>query len=163
MSDLQTTTEHICQSRIVRIESLVHWGTVTPVKSLQYILPFHRDGELMRNKDNPEIKLYVRQLFDPKAPSYCVDCLGDLWSKRGEARETIRQLQDSVPRPQYQFSEDTPVPRPVLKRNCPASPSTDADTLAVGEAMDTGAIHLGSSADKLQEASEEVNLRAQRF
>ncbi|KAJ4376671.1 hypothetical protein N0V86_006787 [Didymella sp. IMI 355093] len=156
MSDLQTTTEHTCQSRIIRIESLVHWGTITPEESLQYILPFHRDGELMRNKDKPEVKLYVRRLFDPKAPSYCVDCLGYLWSKCGEARGTIRQLQDSVPQPQHQFLEDTPVPRPVLKRKCPGSRSTDADTLAVGEAMDTGAFHLGSSADKLQEAFEEV-------
>lgn len=157
MSGLQTTTKHKCHSRKVQLEPLVHWGTLTPADPLQYTLPFRRNGELMINMDKPEFKLYVRQLVDPDAPSYCIDCLGYLWSKRGEAQDTIRQLQESVARPRYRFSEDVSVPRPVLKRKDSGTRSKDPASVAVGETLSSTRSHIESATDEMHETLDKVS------
>ena len=97
MSTLQAKTTHTCQSQVVRMEPLVDWGTVTPAPTSQFALTFRRNGCRMR--DSEYIAL-VRHLIDPAAPTYCLDCLGYLWSKRAEARDTMRQLQSAIARPQ---------------------------------------------------------------
>ena len=71
------------------LEPLIHWGTVTPATRSQAIITFRRDGELMQI---PAYKQLVKRSVDPNAPSYCVDCLQYLWSKRIEAQDIARQL-----------------------------------------------------------------------
>ncbi|KAJ4991881.1 hypothetical protein SVAN01_02731 [Stagonosporopsis vannaccii] len=93
--DLQITALHPCTSQIVKLEPLVHWGTVTPATVSQSVFAFHRDGDLTRK---PEYYQLVRSLVDTVAPAYCVDCLQYLWSKRSEARDTMSQLQSGVKR-----------------------------------------------------------------
>lgn len=74
----------------------------------------------MTNMDKPEFKLYVRQLFDAVVPSYCVECLGYLWSKRGEAGDTIRLLQKKR-RDHIGVSQKTsPSPNPYSSPSIPA-------------------------------------------
>lgn len=158
ISDLQITTEHACHSRVVKLEPLVHWGTVVPADSLQHILAFRRNGELMRSMDKPEFKLYVRQVVDSDAPSYCIDCLGYLWSKRGEAQGTIRQLQDSVSRTQYRFSEKNPIPQPVPKSKSFDSRSTGTGTLAVGGTSSSTATRIDVGTDELDQPLDRVGL-----
>lgn len=146
----------MCHPRIVRLEPLVHWGTVTPAEPLQYILPFRHDGEIITNMDKAEFKLYVRRLVDANAPSYCIDCLGHLWSKRSEAQDTIRQLQESALLPQYRFSEDNFLPRPVIKRRHSGSRVRDAGTLAVGETVSTTATRIEAAMNRLDERLDKV-------
>ncbi|KAF2624967.1 hypothetical protein BU25DRAFT_423722 [Macroventuria anomochaeta] len=111
LKDLQVIPMHTCQSQIVRLEPLVHWGTVTPTVGSQSILAFRRDGELMQQ---PEYWQLVRHLVDTEAPTYCVDCLEYLWRKRAEARDTMRQLQGALPRPQLRSSEE-PAPVQIMR------------------------------------------------
>lgn len=111
----------------------MNWGTIVPGAPSGPILPFRRNGELMTNVDKPEYILYTRRMTNIDTPSYCVDCLEYMWSKRGETRDTIRKLHDSMLRPQYRLSEDSSVPRPVLDRRHSGSKSTDAASLAVRE------------------------------
>ncbi|KAF3033327.1 hypothetical protein E8E11_000135 [Didymella keratinophila] len=151
MEDLQTTGTPICQSLKIRLEPLVNWGTTTPALPSGPVLPFRRNGELMTNMGKPEYILYTRSLTNIDTPSYCTDCLDYLWSKRGEARDTIRQLQETVSRPQYRFPEDSTVPRPVLKRKQSCSRSTDAGSLAVGGALSTTATLIDAVVDEPDE------------
>lgn len=157
MGGLQTTTEHKCHSRKVRLEPLVNWGTLTSADPLQYTLPFRRNGELMTNMDKPEFKLYVRQLVNPDAPSYCIDCLGYLYSKRGEAQDTIRQLLESVARPHHRFSGDVSVPRPVLKCKHSGTRSTDPASVAVSETLSSTRSHVVSATDEMHGTLDKVS------
>ncbi|KAF9695654.1 hypothetical protein EKO04_006593 [Ascochyta lentis] len=84
------TGNRICRSQVVRIEPLVHWGTVTPATASQSMATFRRDGSLMHV---PAYKKLVRDLVDVDAPIYCFDCLEWLWSKRAEAWDIVRQLE----------------------------------------------------------------------
>lgn len=86
---LQETTRHHCGSQTIRVEPLIHWGTVTPTAAFEVMVIFRRDGGFMQE---PAYKQLVRRLVEMEAPSYCTDCLEYLWSKRAEARDTTRQL-----------------------------------------------------------------------
>lgn len=151
LSDLRDTPKHTCHAKIVRIEPLIHWGTVTPAGPWHYILPFHRNGELVQDREKPEFKLLVRRIVGTNAPAYCVDCLGYLWNKRAEARETMRQLQGAVPRPDSSVSEYTAPLRPVLKLKGSESVLKDAGTLAIGGTVGTTANRVKQAAGELQE------------
>jgi hypothetical protein len=96
MNDLQVKITHVCKSQVVRMEPLVHWGTVTPTIASQFALVFRRDGDLMQE---PEYKRLVRGLVDATVPTYCFDCLRYLWSRCSKARTTMRQLQGTIPQP----------------------------------------------------------------
>ncbi|KAF1347396.1 hypothetical protein EJ07DRAFT_160288 [Lizonia empirigonia] len=89
LDDSQETTHH---SQIVRLEPLIHWGTVTPGSASQAMVLFRRDGGLM---EEPAYKMLVRRSIDTEAATYCVNCLGYLWSKRAEARHMRQQLHSS--------------------------------------------------------------------
>ena len=157
MEDLRTTGIHTCQSLKVRLEPLVHLGTVTPALPSGPVLPFRRHGELLTNMDKTDYILYTRGLTNIDTLSYCVDCLSYLWSKRGEARDTVRQLQESVSRPQYRFPEDTSVPRPVLKRKQSGLRSMETGSLAVGETPSTTTTPINAIMDELDEPLDEVS------
>ena len=77
------------QSVMVRLEPLVHWGTVGTTLRPHPVLCFRRDGELMQR---PEYKAVVDRVAEPEAPTYCVHCLEQLWGQRDEAMQTLRQL-----------------------------------------------------------------------
>ncbi|KAH6644760.1 hypothetical protein C7974DRAFT_440300 [Boeremia exigua] len=97
MKGLQPTSARTCQSQSVRLEPLVHWGTLTPGTESRSIFSFHRDGELMQQ---PEYMVLVRRLVGAVAPTYCLDCLDYLRSKCTEALEATRQLQYAVQKPE---------------------------------------------------------------
>jgi len=103
LKDLQITTPHACDSLAVRLEPLVHWGTVTPATASHHVFAFRRDGELMQQ---PEYIQLVKRLVDTEVPTYCFDCLHCLWSKRAEAQETMTQLQCAVRQPDSCESEE---------------------------------------------------------
>ena len=128
LNDLQVTPKHTCHSQMVRIEPLVHWGTVTPATASQSMLFFYRNGELMKQA---EYKHLVRRLVDAEVPTYCVDCLQHLWSKRAEARDTMRQLLGTIPPPQSHTLQIAP-PQTRLKLKSPEFTSAGASALAVG-------------------------------
>lgn len=159
MGDLRTTTEHTCHFQIVKLEPLIHWGTIVPAESLRYTLPFRRYGELMKNMDKPEFKSYVRQVTNLDAPSYCTDCLGYLWSKCCEARDTIVKLQSSASRPRYRFSENHSLQRPALKMKCSKLQSTHADSLTISEILSLNMLSIGTAKDKLDEPHGKVGSR----
>jgi hypothetical protein len=75
-------------SAMVRLEPLMHWGTVGTTLDSYPILCFRRDGVLMKH---PEYKGPVDRLVELDTPTYCVDCLLLLWDKRDEAFATLRQ------------------------------------------------------------------------
>ena len=119
MSILQVETTHTCESQIVRMEPLVDWGTVTPAATSEFALTFRRNGCRMRDS---EYIVLVRRLIDSSAPTYCLDCLGYLWSKRTEAFDTMRQLQSAIVRPQSCSLEEAAQPhigRPLLEPSSP--------------------------------------------
>lgn len=121
MNDLQDKTTQVCKSQMVRMEPLVHWGTVTPTIVSQFALAFRRDGDLMQK---PEYKRLVRGLVDAIVPTYCFDCLGYLWSKCSEARDTLRQLQGTIPQPRSRDLDKLArsyAGRPVLKPDITSS------------------------------------------
>lgn len=78
---------------MVRLEPLVHWGTVGTTLGPHPVLCFRRDGELTQR---PEYKAVVDRVVEPEAPMYCVHCLEQLWGKRDEAMQTLRQLRVSL-------------------------------------------------------------------
>lgn len=39
--------------------------------------------------EEPAYKMLVRRSIDTEPATYCVDCLGDLWSNRAEARHVM--------------------------------------------------------------------------
>lgn len=57
---------------MVRLEPLVHWGTVRATLEQVPILYFPRDGVLMQR---PEYRVLVDRLVVPDTPTYCTDCL----------------------------------------------------------------------------------------
>lgn len=131
--DLQITAVHACKLQIIRLEPLVHWGTVTPVSvASQSTFIFRRNGELMQK---PEYIHLVRRLFDTEASTYCVDCLEHLWKKRGEARETMKQLQCAVKQLDPCESEEAFRPQMNLKTRVPGVTSSDGQAVAVGRSM----------------------------
>lgn len=91
MTDLQVDEKHRCCSRAVRLEPLVHWGTVIPAAPSQSVVFFHRNGELMNLSEYVQL---VRNLVNTKAATYCTDCVEYLFSRRKEARETMTLLQE---------------------------------------------------------------------
>jgi hypothetical protein len=76
---------------MVRLEPLMHWGTVGTTLDSFPFLCFRRDGVLMKRHEYKG--LVDRRLVELDTPTYCVDCLLLLWGKRDEAFETLRQRQ----------------------------------------------------------------------
>ncbi|KAF1922714.1 uncharacterized protein M421DRAFT_96642 [Didymella exigua CBS 183.55] len=149
-----------CQSQTIRIEPLVHWGTVTPASASQahFMLPFRRDGVLMREPAAYPGYAQVVRRAAANAPGYCVDCLGYLWDECTGARESMRRLQSAVPQPRLRFSDEGLPPRPVLKRKEPGSVARDVDSLAVGGIMGVMACPIEAAAD-VQDHFGEVSWR----
>ncbi|KAF2995243.1 hypothetical protein E8E13_003016 [Curvularia kusanoi] len=151
MADLDASTRHLCHSTIVRVEPLVHWGTVDFAAELQSIICFRREGSLMQKEEYREL---VKKMTDSKAPMYCIDCLGHLCSKRTEARETKKQRQDAPAK--YRSLAAARAARPQTRARVKSPESVPSNVASLASSATRRAPAQGSN---LPSAKSEIDLR----
>ncbi|KAJ8111182.1 hypothetical protein OPT61_g6163 [Boeremia exigua] len=135
LGGIQATPFHTCSSQVVRLEPLVHWGTITPATMSQSIFLFNRKGELMKQ---PEYLTLVRRVVDTEAPAYCIKCLEYLWTKCLETRDIMKHLQHRVEQPERSRFEEVSRPQSRLKTKEFGIASCDNKALAGTKTDKTG-------------------------
>jgi hypothetical protein len=94
--------------RIITIERLFDWGTVTPASDLQIakgkIFPFRRNGVKM---DDLLWFQEMKKMLPNNPPTYCVECLEEAMARRVEAWSISKQLTQEA----YQYQQ--PIQRPI--------------------------------------------------
>jgi hypothetical protein len=94
--------------RIITLERLFDWGTVTPASDLQIakgkVFPFRRNGVKM---DDLLWFQEMKKMLPKNPPTYCVECLEEAMVRRVEAWSISKQLAQEA----YQYQQ--PIQRPI--------------------------------------------------